>query len=212
MNGVMAMLRPRPVAFACLVIAAWCLWASPMPRLTVPVSAHVPTTLGLWVGRPLAVDRQALQALETDYVTLTEYRQAPEAPPVWLAQVSGLGTRAAFHPPELCYVGSHFDVLERGVITLPMAEGAHRVMRLVIGQGKERFEAWYWFTANGRVTPNYYQQQFWLLFDAVQGTPMAGTLVRISTPLDDSEASGERLRAFVTAFMAEDMRGNSHGS
>lgn len=204
MNGAITALRPRPVAFACLAIAGWCLWASPAPRLTVPVSAHVPTTLGPWVGRPLAVERRALQILETDHVTLTEYRRAPEAPPVWLAQVSGFGNRAAFHPPELCYIGSHFEILERGVVALPVAGRSHRVMRLVLGQGNERFEAWYWFTANSRVTPSYYQQQLWLLLDAVRGTPMSGALIRLSTPLDDPKAAGERLRAFVTALMAED--------
>jgi len=75
-------------------------------------------------------------------------------------------------------------------------------MRLVVSQGDERFEAWYWFTANSRVTPNYYQQQWWLMLDAIRRKPMTGTLVRISTPLNDSAASHRRLLAFVTSLDA----------
>ena len=74
------------------------------------------------------------------------------------------------------------------------------LMRLVVGQGSRRYEAWYWFTANGRTTPNYYEQQLWLLVDSIHRKPMAGSLVRISTPLEDSTASRQRLESFVSAF------------
>ena len=75
-------------------------------------------------------------------------------------------------------------------------------MRLVIGQDKQRYEAWYWFTADGRVTSSYYQQQGWLLFDAIRGRHSSGTLVRISTPLEDPQAAHERLANFVDAWEA----------
>jgi hypothetical protein len=52
------------------------------------------------------------------------------------------------------------------------------------------------------VTPNYYQQQLWLLADAIAGRPMSGTLVRISTSRDDPQRAQQRLRAFVEALEA----------
>lgn len=192
---------PRAVAFALLVAAGTVLWAGQLrAKPSVSASDPVPTRLGDWQGQSIPVEARAIEILETSDVALMEYARQSEAAPVWLAQVSGFGNRAAFHPPELCYVGSHFEVLERGPVTVSVHGVPRRLMRLVIAQKGERFEAWYWFTANGRVTPNYYQQQAWLMLDAVAGKPMSGTLVRISTPSDDPSKTQQRLLAFVTAW------------
>ena len=132
--------------------------------------------------------------------------------PVWFAQVAGFGNRAAFHPPEICYVGSHFEVLEREPISLIVNGHLRRLMRLTLGQGDQRFEAWYWFTANGRVTPSYYQQQAWLLADAIHRHPMSGTLVRISTSVDDPARTRRRLLAFVSSWDLAHTKEGSHDS
>jgi EpsI family protein len=202
-------MSPRLAALAILAVSAWLVWAAVPVRGTVQegkqatragAAVQVPAQLGLWTGKPLAVAPRSVEILETDDVTLMEYQLGQE-PPLWFAQVGGFGGRAAFHPPELCYVGSHFEVLERGPIMVMINGGkTRRIMRLVLGQGSERFEAWYWFTANGRVTPNYYQQQVWLLGDLIRRRPVAGTLVRISTPVDDPERARRRLLAFVSSW------------
>jgi len=158
------------------------------------------------------VTDRAVDILETDEVALMEYRAGGE-PPVWLAHVAGFGNRAAFHPPELCYVGSHFEVLERGLMAVTVNGRSRRLMRLVIAQEGKRYEAWYWFTAQGRMTPSYYQQQWWLMMDTVRRQPTSGTLVRISTPLDDGvEKSHQRLLAFVNAWDASQSVAPTHGS
>lgn len=190
---------PRAVTIFLLLAFAGVSGLVAAPRLQPAAMAPVPDRLGPWTGRPLEVNRRAIEPLETGDVALMEYRLGTE-PPVWLARVAGFGTRAAFHPPELCYVGSHFEMLEHGPITVMVNGGAQRVMRLVIGQGGKRYETWYWFTANGRVTPSYYQQQLWLVTDAIHRKPMSGTLVRISTPREAPAAAHRRLLAFVAAF------------
>lgn len=190
---------PSSLAFVVLALSTWALWAgqyAPAIEQDVPPP---PTQLGLWTGQPLDVDQRAVEILETDDVSLMEYRMGDE-PPVWFSQVAGFGKRAAFHPPELCYIGSHFEVLDRAPITVVVNGQPRRLMRLVIGQSGKRYEAWYWFTANDRVTPNYYQQQLWLVMDAVSRRPMNGTLVRISTEEDSAEASHRRLLAFLTSL------------
>lgn len=201
--------RPQAVAFVILGLAAGVVWtqhlaeptdASMPVRQALPTDA-VPAAMGEWVGTPIALDQRVFEILETRDVASMEYRRGEE-PSVWLAQVAGFGTRAAFHPPEICYVGSRFEVLERGPVAVAIHDRPQRLMRLVLGQGDRRFEAWYWFTAGRRVTPNYYQQQLWLLADAIAGKSMSGTLVRISTSLDDPDRAQSRLRAFVEALEA----------
>lgn len=196
--------RWGPPAAALLVLAVGCgvVWVGQSRAVVRRSSAAlVPSAVGPWMGTVLPVDRRAVELLETEDVALMEYR-AGEQLPVWLTQVAGFGTRAAFHPPELCYIGSHFEVMERGPMTVEVNGKPRRIMRLVVSQDGRRYEAWYWFTANGRVTPNYYQQQLWLVLDSIARKPMAGTLVRISTPLEAPEASRRRLREFLTAFEA----------
>ena len=209
-------MTPRTLSFIALVTAVVLLWAGRPSRaasaLGVPEAVLIPAAVGAWSGKRLPVVDRAVQILETDEVALMEYRRGQESP-VWLAHVAGFGNRAAFHPPELCYVGSHFEVLERGPITVRVNGRSRRLMRLVIGQDGQRYEAWYWFTAADRMTPSYYQQQAWLVLDTIRRRPASGTLVRISTPISDGdERSHERLLAFVNAWDASNLRTNTHGS
>jgi EpsI family protein len=204
MNQARARIGIRLAAVA--VLGAGCLGlrlaSRPAPsRLSAPPA---PTRLaGVWTGTVLPNDPRTLALLETDDVTLVEYRLAKE-PPVWLVRVGGFGTRAAFHPPEICYVGSDFEVLERGPRTVFVNGEPRTVMRLVLAQGGHRREAWYWFTAGTRATPHYWLQQAWLVTNALRRRPMTGTLVHVSSPMEHPETTGRRLLAFVNALDQED--------
>lgn len=209
--AVLAVDKPRFVALGLLALATAVLWTDRLGRKALPqllpagassVSQPAPLQVGSWQGKHLEVGQRVTDILETEAVALMEYR-LNGADPVWLALVSGFGNRAAFHPPEICYVGSHYEVLERGPIDVVLGGEKRRFMRLVIGQEQQRYEAWYWFTAGSRVTHNYYQQQAWLVLDAMHGKQPSGTLVRISTPVtDNTEGSTQRLFAFAESWQA----------
>lgn len=199
------LVRPEALALVVVAGATWLMWAGsrPAPSAGSVAAVVVPDQIGPWAGKPVPVEQRALDILETDDVILKEYRLGEADPPVWFALVAGFGNRAAFHPPELCFVGSHFQILKREPVTV-MANGKSRdVMRLVIEQDGTQFESWYWFTANGKITPNYYQQQAWLVLKAIKQEPSSGTLVRISTTIDaDPDAARRRLLGFLTSFDA----------
>ena len=191
-----------PLAAAAVLVAGWWLLrATDVPfRASMSAEPDAPRTLaGVWTGTVLPNDHRSLSLLETNDVTLMEYRLGQE-PPVWLVRVGGFGTRAAFHPPEICYVGSDFQVLERGPRTVFINGEARRIMRLVVAQKRQRREAWYWFTADGRTTPSYLTQQLWLVEDALRRLPAAGTLVHISSPMENPRAVSRRLLAFLAAL------------
>ena len=193
---------PQMIAFVVLALSAVVILAGQRAAgsaAAAETSQPVPKRVGLWTGQPIEVSPRSLEILETDDVALMEYRLGEE-PPLWFARVAGFGKRAAFHPPELCYVGSHFQVLERGPVDVFVNGKQQRVMRLLLAKGEERVETWYWFTAEGRVTPNYYQQQLWLLSDLIRRRRASGTLVRISTPVDSPERASRRLLAFVASW------------
>jgi EpsI family protein len=190
---------PANCALTVLVVGALLLMVGkPVPGSGLQSQVNIPMNLGAWEGKNVGVEQRAKEILETDQVELREYH-LPNQPAVWFSQVSGFGNRAAFHPPELCYVGGHFEVLERSPLTIKVKGQERQVMRLVIGQGNEKFEAWYWFTANDRITSSYYQQQLWLLLEAMKRKPASGTLVRISTVLD-GPAANQRLLSFLDSL------------
>lgn len=191
-------------------VFAWLVHGT-LPQAPVPMALKpVPTELGLWSGSVIETDPRALALLETENVILREYRLGEE-PPVWFAQVAGFGQRAAYHPPEICYIGSNFEILERGPVSVFVNGGQRELMRLVIAQDGIQYESWYWFTAGSRKTSNYYVQQLWLLWDTIQRNPMSGKLIRVSTELDDPLASRRRLLAFVTSFDAAPIQLAKHG-
>ena len=178
----------------------WLVWVGNAPLPAAPASiAEVPTQLGLWSGTAIETDPRSIEILETQDVVLREFRLGDE-PPVWFAQVAGFGQRAAYHPPELCYIGSDFEILEREKVSVFTNGNEQDVMRLVLDQEGQRYVTWYWFTAGERQTPNYYKQQLWLVWDAVQRNSMSGKLIRISTILDEPTAANRRLLAFATSL------------
>lgn len=198
---VAAVIRPQSLAAVALIAGAGLVWSGQSAATVAPAtSTPAPAAVGSWSGKSIAIDQRVFEILETQDVVTMEYRTPDESQPMWLAQVAGFGNRTAFHPPEICYVGSHFEVFERGPIEVTAGGRPRTLMRLVIGQGEQRYEAWYWFTANGRVTPNYYQQQWWLVTDALKGRQASGTLMRLSTPMDSAEASHRRLASFLTSW------------
>ncbi|MBI3321027.1 MAG: EpsI family protein [Candidatus Omnitrophica bacterium] len=204
----MTIRAPRGIALASLLLFAWVLQQGRPDRLTRPPQGNealhdpgssVPDQFGVWAGMPIKVEDQSALILGTEEISVKEYRMGHE-PPVWFTQVGGVGSRTPFHPPELCYLGSSFDVLQRGPITVTAHGAQHRLMRLAVGRDGHAIEVWYWFTANGRVTPSYYQQQLWFVMEALHRAPISGTLVRIATPIDRLEASHRRLLAFFTSL------------
>ncbi|MCM8812058.1 MAG: EpsI family protein [Candidatus Omnitrophica bacterium] len=199
---VSALFRPSPIAFLVMVSAAGLVWAANNANSQgqVVAASPLPESIGEWKGTPVGVDARTYEILETKDVTLVEYA-VPEEPAVLFARVGGFGkNRAAFHPPEICFAGADFEIRQRGPMTVELGGRRQRLMRLVIAQEGKEYETWYWFTANGRVTPNYYQQQWWLFSDLLKGRSMYGTLVRISTSREDPIKSQDRLNRFLAAL------------
>ncbi len=196
--------RPQSVALIVLALAGLLVWAgkgaASVPAQGSPVTLPMPDLIGDWAGTAIPVDNRTFEILETKDVTVKEY-QKPGEGAVLFTRVGGFGSnRAAFHPPEICFVGSDFQIDERGAIPVTVGGSERKLMRLVIAQNQDRFEAWYWFTANGKITPSYYQQQWWLMKDLMSGKPMSGTLVRISTPMEEDPAVS---RTRLTRFLAD---------
>lgn len=96
-----ASMRWQLVVAVLLAGSAWFVWSDRSEADRMVGFVPVPLVLGGWTGRAVEVTQRTIDILETEDVELKEYGQGDQ-PPVWLARVTGFGTRAAFHPPELC--------------------------------------------------------------------------------------------------------------
>jgi len=198
--------QPPSLALLALAASTWLVWSGATPPApTTPSTAQhqeFPRQLGAWQGKPLEDVNATAQIIGTPAIGLMEYRRGESEPPIWFFHVVGFGRQEVFHPPELCYLGSHYEILEQGVVSVTVNGAPQTVKRLLISQHQERFEVWYWLTANGRMTPSYSQQQLWLLGELVKANPTVGTLVRLVTPLDHPGRAHDRLVSFLAVLTA----------
>jgi EpsI family protein len=69
--------------------------------------------------------------------------------------------------------------------------------------GNERRLTYYWFDQRGRILTNLYQIKFYNVVDSVGKNRTDGSLIRLITPMAESEtpdAADERLKGFFREF------------
>ena len=134
---------PQTIALLVLVLGAGLLVRGKAAAVHDKRAVPLPTEIGVWKGEVRAVDQRTYEILETEDVSVVEYK-SPLGPPVMLTRVAGFGDRATFHPPEICFVGSHFRIEEREPITVQINGQDHSFMRLVVARDGTRYLNWYW--------------------------------------------------------------------
>jgi EpsI family protein len=65
------------------------------------------------------------------------------------------------------------------------------VNRVVIKRGDSKQLVYYWFQGRGRVTTNEYLVKWYLLVDSLLSGRTDGSLVRITTPITESESESQ---------------------
>lgn len=143
----------------------------------------IPSKLGEWKGEDIPIPERVYEILETKDVLMREYTN-PNGERVVLMIVYSALNREAFHPPEICYLGGGRELLNKNLEMVeagcPGKNSAIRANRLLM---KDRFGkeiAWYWFTAGGKVTDNYYLQQCYFIWNELRRNPIGGSLIRVS--------------------------------
>lgn len=196
-----------PLLLALLLLAAGWLGTRSLsqaePDLAVRPLAAFPQTLegsaGAWEGRDLEMDQEVLKVLKLSDYLLRAYRPvggAADAPPVWLyvGFYRSQRTGATYHSPRNCLPGSGWQFVEAEPITVsPVAGEAITVNRVLVERGTERQAILYWYQDRGRVIASEYRAKAYLMWDALTRHRTDGALVRISTPVKDTDEAAVRL-------------------
>jgi len=152
----------------------------------------IPMKLGEWKGKDIPITKRVYQILETEDVLMREYTNS-RGEKVDLVIVYSGASRAAFHPPEICYLGDGRELLIKNIETVETGvkgeDSTLRTNRLLMKDKFGQEIAWYWFTVGSKITENYYLQQCYFIWNELSRNPAGGSLIRVSARTTSGDPS-----------------------
>lgn len=149
----------------------------------------LPYTLGPWTGRADSLQQEVVKAVGVSDYANRVYSQ-PGVTPIQLyigfytTQRSG----DTIHSPKNCLPGAGWDPIRSGYATVPVADGRKIVVNeYVIQQDQDKQLVFYWYQGRGRVIASEYAGKLWMVVDALSRNRTDSALVRLVTPMADSE-------------------------
>ncbi|MEM6483721.1 MAG: VPLPA-CTERM-specific exosortase XrtD [Pseudomonadota bacterium] len=166
-----------------------------------------PLLMGDWIGREGLLEDSIVDVLGvTDYV-VADYRLKADPVPVnfYAAFYESQRTDAKIHSPRSCMPGGGWEIAELSQISLGGALGreAPQVNRVVIRMGSREQLVYYWFQQRGRVITNEYLAKWYLLVDGLTLSRSDGSLIRLVTPILESDVDGRAADVRIQSFIEE---------
>lgn len=165
-----------------------------------------PMQIKNWQGVTIPLEKKYIDRLRFDDYVLADYRSNAQ-PPVnfyvayYLSQRKGQSA----HSPQSCLPAGGWEVLSLAPVewrsttmTRPLT-----VNRAVIQKNAEKQVVIYWFKQRDRILVNEYLVKWYLLWDAFSRQRTDGALVRLASPVGQSESEAEvdqRLMAFASVI------------
>lgn len=153
-----------------------------------------PETIGPWAGHQSPLDSEVLGVLGVnDYINRDYFSQSQLPVQLYIGYYSSQRTGDTIHSPKNCLPGSGWDPIHAGYATISMADGRQiTVNEYVIAQGLNKQLVFYWYQGRGRVVANEYWAKFWMMNDAIFRNRTDGALVRLITPIFNSNTTQAR--------------------
>jgi exosortase D (VPLPA-CTERM-specific) len=202
---------PQSLAAAALLLATLLLFRGIDFREKVPVSKPLslfPLEMGEWRGIPYPLEPGLLEALNlSDHLSVAFQDPQGRGIDAYVAYNDSQSKGKSSHSPDSCLPGSGWVFRESGMAGIDYDAGGPRTIRVkraVMEKDGARQIAYYWFPQRGRILTNMYQLKAYAFWDALTRQRTDGALVRLITPVYDSERIGdaeERLRRFARRFV-----------
>jgi EpsI family protein len=160
---------------------------------------ELPYTLGSWTGREQPFPERIVQAVGvSDYTNRTYFSQQVGLAQLYVGYYASQRTGDTIHSPKNCLPGAGWDPVQSGYTKISVPGGRQIVVNeYVIQKGLDKQLVFYWYQGRGRVIANEYLGKFWMVADAISRNRTDGALVRVITPMNDSE---EKARARLESF------------
>ena len=169
--------------------------------------ANFPMTLpGDWQGRPDRLEPDIVAWLAVDDYLLADYARPGDAPinlySAWYATQSGGGSA---HSPRTCIPGDGWSIVSLDESAIPLGAASLNVNRAIIERGGQRQLVYYWFDQRGRSLTDELQVKWYILRDGIVRNRSDGALVRLVTPVRQTETEADadrRLAGFLALVQA----------
>ncbi len=165
--------------------------------------ASFPVDLGDWNGRVLTIDPREIEVLGAGDFGEFEYTRSVDPPLVlFVGYFPSQRTGTSIHSPKNCLPGSGWAPIESKYVNLSQQDHHYPVNEYIVQKGDQKQLVLYWYQAHGRLVANEYIAKFYLIADSIRVGRSDAALVRITTPILESEGTAEaENRAFQFAHV-----------
>jgi EpsI family protein len=193
------MTRRLLVLAGVVLAAAVCLRASTAERrvaLQRPL-ADMPWKMGEWTAiRQENFDPATVAVLRADdYVSRYYVRPATDQADLYIGYYETQRQGDTVHSPLNCLPAAGWQLLTMDRRPIDAGPTSIVVNRDVIQKGLDKRLVFYWYQSHGRVVASEYWSKAYLVLDGLRLHRTDGALVRVITPMSDSEAAAERRAA-----------------
>lgn len=188
--------------------------AAPLPayvtaRREVPLRrplSELSYQLGQWHSRDQQITERTLNVLKADDVLLREYVSG-DGQPIWL-YVSFFARQRrgeVTHSPKHCLPGAGWQPRASRRVPYPAPSTRKEMINEILYEkpGQQQL-VYYWFQERGRIVASEYAVKWHLILDAIVSGRSDGALVRVSSPvLESEEATRRRCLGFMQAVLPQ---------
>jgi EpsI family protein len=156
--------------------------------------SRLPMEIGNWQGRPNVPLRDDIVAVlgVTDYLTRVYANSSPGPVDLYIGYYQSQRTGETIHSPKNCLPGAGWAPIKSDRIKIPVGRGTIEVNRYLIQKGLDKALVLYWYDGAGRVMASEYAAKIYLVLDSIRRNRSDGALVRVMTPVINSEKEAEQ--------------------
>ncbi len=162
-----------------------------------------PKRLGGWeqTGGDEKFDNETMAVLRASDYLLRNYRGADgRVINFYVGYYSSQRNGATYHSPLNCLPGSGWVLNEPGKLTIsPDGRAPFQANRYVIQNGDHKELLVYWYQGRGRAIASEYWGKVYTVLDSVRLRRSDGAMVRVTTPIGNSESQALQAAANLAA-------------
>ena len=191
-SSFVALLRaPQVLLSLFLLVGTLALSSAVEFREKVPVSRPLtsfPLAFADWQGQSRAMEQKFINELDFSDYTIIDYRNSQQdSINFYVAYYESQRKGESIHSPATCLPGGGWVLQNAGTVSLEINGKTMPVNRAFIQKGDAKQLTYYWFPMRGRILTNAYQLKLYTFWDALTRQRTDGALVRLVTPVSNSE-------------------------
>jgi EpsI family protein len=156
-----------------------------------------PRIVGNWKGTDDTLTEKEYAILETRNLISREYVN-PQNEKLYLFIIYSETNRSAFHPPEVCMIGSGMAITDKQTERVDSGSSSFLTNKLYVEKGPYKELVLYTYKAGNIYTNNFYFQQAYLAIHQIFGAQIPGATIRVTMQIRrDEKATLTTLKDFL---------------